>query len=880
MSLRLNKTLFLSILSLTIFLALNTIAQKTIFLEANDSFNGEKLNVEWRIESHKTGKSYVIKTEDGRQYVELKKDDEVQFKAILDFYYIQDQQLKEGDLNDGEEFRFPMERRPSASISLIAQGIESKRNEPASFELFFEGRMIGRGNTTRISAKYDLILNQAGSYEIITKAEGFADNRDIIEVQIGNPTVRLEKTIILNKPAKEIAIRLTDEQTGVPVNSDVSITETSSGKVVFHGIAANGVVLFSFKNGINYKINATSGNYGDYEKSIEGAQREDLIARLRPYTYVVFKIIDSRINKEIPAFITLTSPKGIKDNFTYAAGDKIRPKEGGVYKVEIKSDGYVSNTGTLTINSLQSGEMIQSFSLVEADKQFYIKVIDHYSKKPIPGVDFRVFGPGGQRMPGLNQNEKGEWFFITDPVKKYFIEVNSFGYQDFTKSISEDEKRFTVELFWTEDATHSFKLVEKLTSKEITNGNLKILNSDGQELYVHNTGKNGVFLTQMYKKTSLNYVVSAEGYKAEFTIKPLNTHAQELELTSISSKVFVLKSYDFLTKEPLNPTLKYYLNKKQIDVSMDAATKKPSLYFGGNGEYTLEAKVPNYKTFDGQIRKEMIRDETIDLPLKKEYYKVQFKINNLETAQELSDIQFRILTDKKVRVPEIFTAATKLYTADLDGELKYTIKVVKDGYETYGAEFFVKDLVQANFIKSFQLIKKALVQVKEEPKEVVKVPEPVKKTEEKPILVAKAPEKREKLAPIIPKTESAMVAEFSKLASIGKRYLLDEVYFDQGSSSIREAEVKQLNELAKTIIENNKLVIQIVGYTDNVGDPRLNLGLSQFRAKAVANYLFNKGANPNRIKSDGFGQEKAVAGNDSEEDRAKNRRVEMVLIEN
>jgi outer membrane protein OmpA-like peptidoglycan-associated protein len=876
MSLRFNKTSFLSILTLTFLLVLNSSAQKTIFLEANDSFDGERLKVEWRVESQKTGRSYVIKDEDGRQYVDINKEDEVQMKAILDFYYIQDRLIKEEDLIDGEEFKFPMDKRPSASLRLLAQGIESKRNEPAAFELFFEGRMIGRGNTTRNSINYDLILNQAGTYEIVTKAVGFAENRQKIEIQIGNPTVTTEKIVLLEKPAKEIAIRFKDEQTGEPINSNVSISETSSGKVLFHGTAANGVVLFTFKNGINYKINATSANYRDYEKSIDG----DLIARLRPYTYVIFKITDSRTAKEIPTTIGLTSPKGVLENFAYSIGDKIRPNERGDYKIEIKSDGYISSTGTLTINSLQSGEMVQTFSLVEADKQFYINVIDHFSKRPIARVDFRVFGPGGQRLPGLNQNDKGEWYFITDPEKSYFIEASANGYQDFTKSISEDNKRFTIELYWTEDATHSFKMVEMLTHRPITNGHLKLLNAAGEELYVHNTGIDGVFLTHMYKKESLNYAVSAVGYKPEFTIKPLTNNSQELELSANSSDVYVLNTFDFLTLEPLQPSLKYYFNKNPIDVNVDANTKKPSLYFGTNGEYSLEAKLPNYKPFVGQIKQNMVKEKVIDLPLKKEAYSVQFRIENLESARELSALQFRVLTDNRVRVPELFSASSKLYQADLDGEIRYTIEVVKDGYETYNEYFFVKDLVQTNFIRSFKLTKKVIEEPKEVAKGIISIPEPEKTEAVKPKPVAVVLEKKEMAAPIIPKSTTAMAQEFSKQSSKGKRYLLDEVYFDQGSSSIRNAEVEQLNELAKTIKENSRLVIEIVGYTDNVGDPRLNLGLSQFRAKAVSNYLFNKGADPDRIMSNGFGQEKAVASNDSEEDRVKNRRVEMVLIEN
>jgi len=79
---------------------------------------------------------------------------------------------------------------------------------------------------------------------------------------------------------------------------------------------------------------------------------------------------------------------------------------------------------------------------------------------------------------------------------------------------------------------------------------------------------------------------------------------------------------------------------------------------------------------------------------------------------------------------------------------------------------------------------------------------------------------------------------------------------------------------------NPKLKLEIVGYTDNNGDPRLNLALSHFRATVVSNYLFNKGIAANRIKAIGKGQEDPIAPNDTEDNRTKNRRVEFVIIEN
>ena len=70
--------------------------------------------------------------------------------------------------------------------------------------------------------------------------------------------------------------------------------------------------------------------------------------------------------------------------------------------------------------------------------------------------------------------------------------------------------------------------------------------------------------------------------------------------------------------------------------------------------------------------------------------------------------------------------------------------------------------------------------------------------------------------------------------------------------------------------------ISVEGHTDNVGTPESNQKLSENRAKAVYDYLVAKGIDKNRLSYTGWGQEKSIADNRSEDGRYKNRRVELV----
>ena len=108
---------------------------------------------------------------------------------------------------------------------------------------------------------------------------------------------------------------------------------------------------------------------------------------------------------------------------------------------------------------------------------------------------------------------------------------------------------------------------------------------------------------------------------------------------------------------------------------------------------------------------------------------------------------------------------------------------------------------------------------------------------------------------------------------------LDNVYFDQSSSVLKPESHPQLDQLAKYLKEQPHLRAEIGGHTDKVGDPKLNLFLSENRAKAVFNYLIKKGINRNRLRYRGYGYSEPLTQSEQEDERKRNRRVEVKLIE-
>lgn len=103
--------------------------------------------------------------------------------------------------------------------------------------------------------------------------------------------------------------------------------------------------------------------------------------------------------------------------------------------------------------------------------------------------------------------------------------------------------------------------------------------------------------------------------------------------------------------------------------------------------------------------------------------------------------------------------------------------------------------------------------------------------------------------------------------------------FETGSANIDATTMGEVDNIAKILRAFPNVKIKIGGYTDNTGDAASNLQLSQDRATAVKNALLDFGIADERIESEGYGQEHPVASNDTEEGRAKNRRIAISVRE-
>ena len=103
----------------------------------------------------------------------------------------------------------------------------------------------------------------------------------------------------------------------------------------------------------------------------------------------------------------------------------------------------------------------------------------------------------------------------------------------------------------------------------------------------------------------------------------------------------------------------------------------------------------------------------------------------------------------------------------------------------------------------------------------------------------------------------------------------DRLLFDTGKATLKPESDAQLKTVSEILKAYPNVHIKVGGYTDNVGDKAANMALSAARAASVMRELVKLGVDLTRLESEGYGDQHPVAGNTTEEGRAKNRRVSM-----
>lgn len=118
---------------------------------------------------------------------------------------------------------------------------------------------------------------------------------------------------------------------------------------------------------------------------------------------------------------------------------------------------------------------------------------------------------------------------------------------------------------------------------------------------------------------------------------------------------------------------------------------------------------------------------------------------------------------------------------------------------------------------------------------------------------------------------------YDRMVSDGK-FITYGITFDIGKSTIKPESMGEINRIVKLMSENPELKFSVEGHTDNTGSATNNQSLSEARSQAIVDKLVEMGVDAGRLTAVGKGQNNPIADNSTDEGRAKNRRVEFVVI--
>jgi OOP family OmpA-OmpF porin len=114
---------------------------------------------------------------------------------------------------------------------------------------------------------------------------------------------------------------------------------------------------------------------------------------------------------------------------------------------------------------------------------------------------------------------------------------------------------------------------------------------------------------------------------------------------------------------------------------------------------------------------------------------------------------------------------------------------------------------------------------------------------------------------------------------VARRIVLRGVNFEFDSSALSPQAQLILQAAVEALGEGGDVRVEVAGHTDSVGTEEYNQGLSERRARSVADYLSNHGVDRFRLTVAGYGETRPVASNDTADGRAQNRRVELNVLE-
>jgi len=796
----------------------------------------------------------------------------ITIKVNASGFYSEEKHLLFENINIEEVIELRLRPKSSGSISITT--IDSETNELVESELeivFFSKKINGK--ITKLKPELIYLFDVSGKYKINSFAKGYLNETKEIDLDLSTNKLNESLVIKLIKNRINQNIEVFDKSTNNSLKMGMlSVTHKTTNQKIYDGKIVNGKANFSGNKNEEYLLEIKAEGFANLKESFK-MDGKFLKFGLNPNSSVDVDIFDEIENKRIAIEIEVLSPSQQKTKIKSSEKETIKffPKEIGTYTFSSKANGYINKSGNIKISKLDGGNTFFTLRINKGSNDFEISVFDFENKNPINNAVIKVFNDQSKEI--LGKSSKNQKKVTLEGEKKHFFEVSASEYFDYTANI-EMEKSIKVFLKKKQALVlekFEFKIVDEQTKIPLKEPRLRIFDLEGKPIPVNFDATLSQF-TAKDINTSLSYSLeaSAKGYNL---IKEDLQKANKNIIISLSPAEILPYTFtviDGFTKKEIQADLKLFSSNKEIDMQEVGGKKRGML--SNTNEYKIAIKSNGYAEKEINLIRSEAPGKEFKLSLLKENYDVLVKFNSKLAEKDINNAKIK-LSNKQSNIsqnPELDLSKNG-FIVSLNPSANYVLEMDMEDFDKQSSQLSLKQVNPETM--------EFLVAIKRKKKEIEK---PIKKE-----VIAATSQKdiSEK-----PKEELIKKPELlidSKVPQVSKnedrkttKYTVDKLIFEKSRPVIKVGSAQQLDDLAKLLIENPKYTIEITGHTDNEGsDPRLNTRLSEFRAKLVANYLFNKGVSMDRITTFGKGASEPLVPNDTEENKAKNRRVEVILIE-
>lgn len=848
-------------------ISVKLIAKKisTINLIALNVETGENVDADFVVTSEKTGKVYKaekVKAKEGFSF-KLSQNDNLKVEVTSEGLATGRSILEINDITLGDHREYIV-KLATDRYSMNIKVVDAETQKPIKEAIVkvadlktSEVKQVTKNKTNDFSAS----LKRSGFYEIDIKTEDYVEQKVKIDKMPEGGAVNF---MLLKKKRLPVSFSIFDIVTNKPLKATFNIKLEKEQKSFFFKDELDGVVkvaereIFTVETSADgYKPKQSTFNMADFsldKKYVFNIQLEKalFVLNIKPLN----KLTNEPVNVEKFTMTDLTIKTNKLDVVKLPTGNatvSLTPEN--KFKLEIITEGY--EKFEQEISKLSKNELVCQLVPKPKESALAFSAIDSTSGRTLDAIfkltpsktAIQVQGRTSESTPEykLTLNEEDN-VAVETFVKGYYIKNEKVNYKTLgkrQKHVVTMSRNFSVLSLKAYDANNNQPI------KEVFYSLIDAMNNKPVVAMI--TLPNGECSADL--KPGHEYLIKAklagyDDYESRFTAIIEDAY-RPVKLKTLRKYSLFLYAIDARKKTKVSANFRVNDSKGETVIvgRTDVAREQMAVVLTEKTNYTVEIIATGYKPFEGKLTPDstMQGDKAQSVYwITKDESKFTFRVLDAQTRNIVEKCTAK-LTDVKSAQELTLSKNGDEYSVDLSPVASYILEIEAPDY----AKYINRIEPNSDRKKNIQLV---------QTREAV-VAKPA-------VLSASTADPKEKLP--VSATKS-----FEKIEK-GKAIILNNVYFEQSSFIMQKESYPELDKVVSMMRANPQTKIEIGGHTDNVGDQRLNLALSENRAKVILNYIVSRGIDEERLLYKGCGGLKPVAPNDTEDNKKKNRRVEIL----